>query len=60
YGNRSELAAMTSTFEFILRTYCGFGASRRRFGYARLPSRRNGRRHASHRRPKIKYTTVYV
>ena len=52
---------MTSTFEFILRTYCGLGESRRRFRYARLPSRRNGCRHAYYRRtfPEV-YHRLYV
>ena len=45
---------MTSTFEFILRTYYGLGTSRRRIGYARLPSRLNGRRQASYRRAFLK------
>ena len=52
---------MTSTFEFILRTCCGLGASRRRIGTTRLFSRRSGRRHASYRRLIDKvYHRLYV
>ena len=52
---------MTSTFEFILRTYCGLGESRRRIRYARLPSRRNGGRHAYYRRTLSEvYHRLYV
>ena len=52
---------MTSTFEFILRTCCGLGASRRRIGTTRLFSRRNERRHASYRRRGDKvYHRLYV
>ncbi len=52
---------MTSTFEFILRTCCGLGASRRWIGTTRLFSRLNVRRHASYRRRGDKlYHRLYV
>ena len=44
-----QLAAMTSTFEFILRTCCGLGVSRHGSDYAAVQPV-NERRHASYRR----------